>query len=158
MARRPLITLALVGTATIASASLATVTGASAASAVNNSFSTTSPIKHVVVLFQENVSFDHYFGTYPKATNADGQPFKAKPGTPTINGLTPALLTANPNGVNPQRLGVANALTCDQNHDYMPEQQALDGGLMDKFPTYTQVELLGARHRAPRAGYGLLRR
>ncbi len=83
MSRRPLITLALVGTATIASASLATVTGASAASAVNNSFSTTSPIKHVVVLFQENVSFDHYFGTYPNATNADGHPFKAKPGTPT---------------------------------------------------------------------------
>jgi len=24
-------------------------------------------IKHVVVIFQENVSFDHYFGTYPHA-------------------------------------------------------------------------------------------
>jgi len=47
----------------------------------------------VVVLYQENVSFDHYFGTYPRATNTDGQPFTAKPGTPTVNGLTPALLT-----------------------------------------------------------------
>ena len=28
---------------------------------------TTTPIKHVVVIFQENVSFDHYFGTYPNA-------------------------------------------------------------------------------------------
>jgi phospholipase C len=30
---------------------------------------TTTPIKHVVVLFDENISFDHYFGTYPFATN-----------------------------------------------------------------------------------------
>ena len=29
---------------------------------------TTTPIKHVVVIFQENISFDHYFGTYPNAT------------------------------------------------------------------------------------------
>ena len=30
---------------------------------------TKTPIKHVVVIFQENVSFDHYFGTYPHAAN-----------------------------------------------------------------------------------------
>ncbi len=30
---------------------------------------TTTPIKHVVIIFQENVSFDHYFGTYPHAFN-----------------------------------------------------------------------------------------
>ena len=30
---------------------------------------TATPIKHLVVIFQENVSFDHYFGTYPHATN-----------------------------------------------------------------------------------------
>ena len=149
MTRRPLITLALAGTATIASASLATVAGASAAPRVDNSARTTSPIKHVVVLFQENVSFDHYFGTYPKATNTDGQPFKAKPGTPTVNGLTPELLTANPNGVNPQRLGAANILTCDQNHDYTPEQLALDGGLMDKFPENTGVESCSPPDTAP---------
>ena len=28
--------------------------------------SAATPIKHVVVIFQENVSFDHYFGTYPE--------------------------------------------------------------------------------------------
>ena len=27
----------------------------------------TTPIQHVVVIFNENISFDHYFGTYPKA-------------------------------------------------------------------------------------------
>jgi hypothetical protein len=39
---------------------------------------TATPIKHVVVIFQENVSFDHYFGTYPYSTNPKGEPrFKA---------------------------------------------------------------------------------
>ena len=33
----------------------------------------TTPIQHVVVIFQENVSFDHYFATYPVAANNDRQ-------------------------------------------------------------------------------------
>ena len=97
---------------------------------------TSTPIKHVVVIFDENISFDHYFGTYPNAANTSGQPFYAAPGTPTVNGLTGSLLTANPNGVNPQRLDPANIndlLTCDQNHDYTPEQFAFDNGAMDHF-------------------------
>ena len=48
---------------------------------------TATPIKHLVVIFDENNSFDHYFGTYPYAANTDGTPFHAKPGTPTVNGL-----------------------------------------------------------------------
>jgi phospholipase C len=28
-----------------------------------------TPIRHVVVIFDENISFDHYFGTYPHAAN-----------------------------------------------------------------------------------------
>ena len=48
---------------------------------------TATPIKHLVVIFDENESFDHYFGTYPYAANTDGTPFHAKPGTPTVNGL-----------------------------------------------------------------------
>src|SRR6516165_365603 len=66
---------------------------------------TTTPIKHLVVIFQENVSFDHYFGTYPNASNPAGEPaFHARPGTPTVNGLSGPLLTNNPNLDNPQRL------------------------------------------------------
>ena len=38
---------------------------------------TATPIKHVVVIFDENESFDHYFGTYPYAANTDGTPFVA---------------------------------------------------------------------------------
>ena len=49
---------------------------------------TATPIKHLVVIFQENVSFDHYFGTYPNATNPSGEPtFNAAPDTPSVNGL-----------------------------------------------------------------------
>jgi phospholipase C len=57
---------------------------------------TTTPIKRIIVIFQENNSFDHYFGTYPNATNPTGQPtFIATPGTPTVNNLlTPKNLLA----------------------------------------------------------------
>ncbi|MDT5131050.1 MAG: phospholipase, partial [Mycobacterium sp.] len=66
---------------------------------------TATPIQHLVVVFQENVSFDHSFGTYPNAANVDGQRFTAKPGTPGVDGLTPELLTHNPNKAQPVRLG-----------------------------------------------------
>lgn len=97
---------------------------------------TTTPIKHLVVIFQENVSFDHYFATYPWATNPDGEPaFYAKPNTPTVSGLSGGLLTLNPNlnpangagASNPFRLDGSQASTNDQDHDYMPEQQAFNG-------------------------------
>src|ERR1700685_475806 len=95
-----------------------------------------TPIKHVVVIFQENVSFDHYFGTYPVAQNPSGETtFQVRSGTPTINNLLSAgLLTNNPNSVNPFLLSPADAVTCDQDHDYGDEQKAFDAGLMDKFP------------------------
>lgn len=106
---------------------------------------TATPIQHLVVVFQENVSFDHYFGTYPVATNPPGEPsFHARPGTPTVNGLTTALLNHNPNlnpangtgATNPFRLDRTQAVTADQDHNYIAEQQAFDFGLMDLFPLH----------------------
>lgn len=102
-----------------------------------------TPIKHLVIIFQENISFDHYFGTYPTALNRPGQPrFQPFPNTPTINGLSTALTTSNPNlnplngtgATNPFRLDRSQAVTSDQDHDYGPEQAAFNGGLMDLFP------------------------
>jgi phospholipase C len=102
---------------------------------------TATPIKHVVVIFQENVSFDHYFGTYPHAANPAGAPqFHARRGTPTVNGLDAQLLNHNPNAANPERLARSEALTCDQDHHYGDEQRAMNGGLMDKFVEYTNRE------------------
>jgi phospholipase C len=107
---------------------------------------TATPIQHLVVIFQENISFDHYFGTYPVATNPAGElKFTAAPNTPTVNGLTNALLTFNPNlnpangaaAANPFRLDRSQAVTTDQDHSYTAEQQAFDAGLMDLFPVDT---------------------
>ncbi len=109
---------------------------------------TATPIKHLVVIYDENVSFDHYFATYPKAANPKGEPrFVAAPGTPRVNTLVTAhLLTGNPNFTNkangadaaePFRLDRTQAATADQNHAYTAEQQAYDHGRADLFPKYT---------------------
>ncbi|HUZ65202.1 MAG TPA: alkaline phosphatase family protein [Acetobacteraceae bacterium] len=100
------------------------------------------------MIYDENVSFDHYFATYPKATNPPGEPaFTAASGTPKVNNLVTAhLLTSNPNFTNkangsaaaePFRLDRTQANTADQNHAYTPEQQAYDAGKADLFPKYT---------------------
>ncbi len=112
--------------------------------AAGSTASTTTPIQHLVVIFQENVSFDHYFGTYPNALNTlPGEPkFYPSPFTPSVNGFNTALLNSNPNlnpangsgASNPFRLARTQAYTTDQDHDYGPEQAAFDGGLMDLFP------------------------
>ncbi|WP_345814567.1 alkaline phosphatase family protein [Paraburkholderia sp. PREW-6R] len=126
---------------------------------------TATPIKHVVVIFGENVSFDHYFATYPQASNPVGEPqFTAAAGTPTVNNLsTNNLITANPNALStspntagrtvgtvaiaglglpaadllPFRLDRSQANTSSQNHAYAAEQLAYNNGAMDSFPLFT---------------------
>jgi len=119
----------------------------SAAISAQDQLATTTPIKHVVVIYGENVSFDHYFATYPNATNPAGEPaFTAASGTPAVHGLSGTLLTANANAsnalngtgaTNPFRLDRTQAATADQNHAYTAEEQAYDNGAMDLFPKYT---------------------
>ncbi|HEX4260178.1 MAG TPA: alkaline phosphatase family protein [Acetobacteraceae bacterium] len=119
----------------------------SAAAPAPDAAKTATPIKHLVVLYNENVSFDHYFATYPKAANPPGEPaFAAASGTPRVNNLVNAdLLTRNPNtnpangaGASaPFRLDRTQANTADQNHAYTAEQQAYNGGKADLFPKYT---------------------
>jgi phospholipase C len=115
---------------------------------------TATPIKHLVVIFGENQSFDHYFGTYPRAANPAGEPaFLAAPGTPQVNGYLrhPELLTRNsnttsaanlatgiaPSLMNPFRIDRAQFDTKSQNHAYTPEQRATNKGRMDGFVAYT---------------------
>ena len=98
-------------------------------------------IKHIVVIFGENESFDHYFGTYPNALNNPGETkFTAAASTPIPNNYitNPSLLTQNPNlatngtanptngasASNPFRLARSQAWTASQNHNYGPEQSA----------------------------------
>ena len=111
-----------------------------------NSLPTKTPIKHLIVIFNENRSFDHYFGTYPNALNPEGEPiFEPARNTPRdINNLlvNQALLDNNPNlnpangagASNPFRLDRTQANTESQNHAYTAEQKAYDGGKLDLFP------------------------
>src|SRR4029077_21256326 len=108
---------------------------------------TKTPIKHLVIIFNENRSFDHYFATYPNAANPPGSiPFVPKPHTPKVNNLANAnLLVNNPNNnpangtgaTDPFPLDGTQANTRSQNHAYTPEQQAVDNGKDDLFPKFT---------------------
>ena len=123
---------------------------------------TKTPIKHLVVVFNENRSFDHYFGTYPNALNPEGEPLfePAKNTQRDINNLlsSPTLLDNNPNAnpnvvpsngatvtqpsnglnaANPFRIDRTQADTAGQNHAYTPEQLAYDNGKNDLFPLDT---------------------
>jgi phospholipase C len=120
---------------------------------------TSTPIKHLVVIFPENISFDHYFATYPHAANIEGERiqgsgepapvFLADPATPTDirtlehDGL---LGEGNPNSEKPFRLAPDQAVTCDQIHLYDAEQRAANGGAMDKAVENT------SKDRCPSAG------
>jgi len=131
--------------------------GAAPGTAGESPHGTATPIKHVVVIFQENVSFDHYFATYPQAANTPGETqqgsgiaapaFTAAKNTPKgINTLANAGLLApdNPNSIQPARLSPMQAVTCDQDHGYTSEQKAYNAGLMDKFVQFTSRDSCGA--------------
>ena len=103
-----------------------------------SSSQTKTPIKHLVVIFQENVAFDHYFATYPHSVNPAGEPvFSSSPNTPSINGLSSqGLLSNNTNLANPFLMDRSQSSTvalCDPDHEYTAIQKSFDGGLMDKF-------------------------
>src|SRR6266699_4242327 len=123
------------GLAILAAAAITLLPVCPASAEDKDGSSTKTPIKHVVVIFQENVSFDHYFGTYPHAFNLPGEtPFHGREDTPGSNTLlSSGLLTNNPNKANPFRIPPSVPVTCDEDHNYGDEQAAADGGLMDKF-------------------------
>ncbi len=81
-------------------------------------------IKHVIVIMQENRSFDHYFGTFP---GADGIPMKnglptvCAPNSETKKCVRPYLDHQDRNGGGPHNAKAAAA--------------AIDGGKMDGFIT-----------------------
>ncbi len=138
-----------------------------ATQSIQDAAATTTPIKHLVVIFGENVSFDHYFGTYPNAQTGNGEPqFTPLANTKMpVNLLNPTdlptptdLTQTNPNQTNAQntaaglkpavptvaqllpfRLDRTQANTASQNHSYGPEQLAEDNGLMDAFPAHTSA-------------------
>jgi len=80
----------------------------------------TTPIKHFVVLMQENHTFDNYFGTYP---GADGPP---------KNVCMPKVV-GDPSSGCVNRVWIGNTPTLDLLHSTEVSAEQLDGGKMDGF-------------------------
>ncbi len=122
-------------------------------------------IKYVFVLFQENRSFDFYFGTYPGARGLFSQPTSQTPGfnQPIVltdgtvgaispfkipqsvvagNGKTVLLYPEDTDSVNHAHVGIDNKLDLDANHvprndRYAFVEQGLSGTLSADGKTYT---------------------
>ena len=173
--RRAATTVAVLGSAAVLT--LPAVNRFAAAEPPSPAAVTTTPIKHLVVIFQENVSFDHYFGTYPERDEHVRAAVRRRH-TPKVNGLantpgaggTGTLLTttrtSTPAATRSTRAGsipanINDVLTCDQDHDYNDEQKAFDDGAMDKFVTTvgTATGTSGTGQRVPgQRRHELLRR
>jgi len=89
-----------------------------------------SDIEHVVILTQENRSFDHYFGSYrgvrgfSDKSAAFEQPDSANTSIPPLRTLLPFHLDTS---------RVNAACTHDISHDWVPQHQSWDNGKMDGF-------------------------
>jgi phospholipase C len=129
--------------------------GVSTAAPTGDGPEPTTPIRHLVIIFQENHSFDGYFGAYPRALNPPGQPaFHARPRTPAINGLNRTLIERNPNASAPFRIDRSESFTCDQDHDYTAEQKSRNGGLMDQFVRFDAQAPFNARQFCHKSAAG----
>ncbi len=96
----------------------------------------TTPIQHLVVLMQENHSFDNYFGTYP---GANGLPADTKmpvdPTNPAAGYVTP--------------WHIGNATITDLSHSASTFKDQFDNGKMDGF-----VSALNARNQDGKLSMG----
>jgi len=85
---------------------------------------THSPIKHTIILYQENISFDHYFGTYGHGSNGipAGSMLTHTDGVQTWGPYAPTQLS-----------GTTQSRTCDVDHNYSDMIRMVDHGVMDQF-------------------------
>jgi phospholipase C len=87
-------------------------------------------IEHVVILIQENRSFDHYFGSYrgvrgfSDQTMAFQQPDAANTTSSPVGALLPFHLDTQTTNA---------ACTHDISHDWVPQHQSWNNGVMDGF-------------------------
>jgi phospholipase C len=89
-------------------------------------------IDHIVIVIQENRSFDHYFGTYPAVRGFSDpnalpgvftQSFAKNTSVPPVGQVLPYHLDTSSSG--------AGECTPDPTHGWGPQHQAWDGGAMD---------------------------
>jgi phospholipase C len=86
-----------------------------------------SPIQHVVLIVQENHSFDSYFGHWCTA------PAGSNPSCTTGRACCEAAPATEPKGASPGVLDDASNLLRDRDHERVCEVQQIHGGLMDQF-------------------------
>ena len=123
---------------------------------------TTTPIKHVVVIFDENISFDHYFGTYPKAANTDGTKFTAA----QAHARRPTTCSRGAADEEPEPVPAARGSRPTQAADLRPEprlRRRAVGGTTAARPTSTSQNTSvdtcsGGLFGEPGPDHGLLRR
>src|SRR5258708_26548917 len=85
---------------------------------------TPSPIKHTIILYQENISLDHYFGPYGNGSNGTpaGSTLSSTNGISTWGPYSPTQLS-----------GLSQSRTCDVDHSYTDMIRMVDHGAMDEF-------------------------
>ena len=88
-----------------------------------------SKIEHVVLIVQENHTFDNYFGRYCTA------PAGSNPTCTDGPGCCEAAPAKEPKGASPILLDDASNFAKDRNHDQACEIQQINGGKMDGFVT-----------------------
>jgi phospholipase C len=83
-----------------------------------------SAIKHTIILYQENISFDHYFGTYGHGSNGipPGSSLTHSSGGQTWGPYAPTVLN-----------GLTQSVTCDVDHGYTDMIQMANHGAMDQY-------------------------
>jgi len=109
-----------------------------------------SKVKHVVVIYMENHSFDNLYGQFPGADgleqakqeniiqlDATGQPYAVLPPIPRSS----AFPTNLPNTYfNIDQYVAADQVSPDVTHRFYQEQLQIDGGKMDKFALYNDTK------------------
>src|SRR5580693_1846199 len=89
-------------------------------------------IEHVVILIQENRSFDHYFGSYRGVRGFSDQAASFQQPDPSNTASTPAGILM------PFHLDTSktnSACTSDISHDWIPQHQSWNNGAMNGFVT-----------------------
>src|ERR1700675_3207540 len=87
-------------------------------------------IEHVVILIQENRSFDHYFGSYRGVRGFSDQSMAFRQPDPANTTISP-VGTLLPFHLNTSTTNAA--CTHDITHDWVPQHQSWDNGAMDGF-------------------------
>jgi phospholipase C len=137
--------------AVLTAVTIASATGASAGggAGANGSAPYATPIKHVIIIMQENRSFDEYFGTYP---GANGIPMKN--GVPTVCVPNPKSGTCDRPYYDPLQHNIGGT------HGHEQSNIDVDNGKMDGFirvaetdnPT-VQPDVMGYHTRAEIPNY-----